>query len=110
MLSRLILPIISPFLLFISLHLFLKLGATLANNNKSEEAIQVYAKALSERPTYARGWLNLGMMLQQSTAVYWEILFHYTRLALYKILLFEMYCTYCVSRADQMLHLKYCMP
>ena len=70
MLSHLILAIISPSLLFISLHLFLKLGATLANNNKSEEAIQVYAKALSERPTYARGWLNLGMMLQQSTAVY----------------------------------------
>jgi hypothetical protein len=37
-----------------------QLGATLANHNKSEQAVQVYAKALNIRPTYARGWLNLG--------------------------------------------------
>lgn len=40
----------------------MQLGATLANNNKSEQAIQVYARALNARPTYARGWLNLGEM------------------------------------------------
>ena len=74
------LSIFSSFLF--SLLFFMKLGATLANNNKSEEAIQVYAKALSERPTYARGWLNLGMTLQDSTAVHWEVLFDRTILSL----------------------------
>lgn len=38
-----------------------KLGATLANANKSPKAIPYYAKALELRPNYARGWLNLGI-------------------------------------------------
>jgi tetratricopeptide (TPR) repeat protein len=37
-----------------------QMGATLANNNKSDQAVQIYVKALNARPTYARGWLNLG--------------------------------------------------
>ncbi len=40
-----------------------KLGATLANSNKSEEALPIYKQALEQRPTYARGWLNLGISL-----------------------------------------------
>ena len=38
-----------------------KLGATLANANRSPQAIPYYAKALELRPNYARGWLNLGI-------------------------------------------------
>eukprot|EP00595_Chromulina_sp_UTEXLB2642_P003645 CAMPEP_0196768492 /NCGR_PEP_ID=MMETSP1095-20130614/42839_1 /TAXON_ID=96789 ORGANISM="Chromulina nebulosa, Strain UTEXLB2642" /NCGR_SAMPLE_ID=MMETSP1095 /ASSEMBLY_ACC=CAM_ASM_000446 /LENGTH=341 /DNA_ID=CAMNT_0042138197 /DNA_START=199 /DNA_END=1221 /DNA_ORIENTATION=- len=38
-----------------------KLGATLANSNRSTEAISHYVKALEIRPSYARGWLNLGI-------------------------------------------------
>jgi peroxin-5 len=38
-----------------------KIGATLANGNRSLEAIPAYAKALEMRPRYARGWLNLGI-------------------------------------------------
>jgi peroxin-5 len=38
-----------------------KLGATLANSNKSGEALALYRRALDMRPTYARGWLNLGI-------------------------------------------------
>lgn len=38
-----------------------KLGATLANANRSDEAVGLYARALQQRPTYARGWLNLGI-------------------------------------------------
>lgn len=35
-----------------------KLGATLANSNRSEEAHEAYQKALSIKPKYARSWLN----------------------------------------------------
>lgn len=38
-----------------------QIGATLANSNSSEEAIPYYEKALAIRPTYTRGWLNLGI-------------------------------------------------
>ena len=38
-----------------------KMGATLANNNKSREAIPLYAQALKARPSFTRGWLNLGI-------------------------------------------------
>mmetsp|Transcript_10055 Transcript_10055/g.9763 ORF Transcript_10055/g.9763 Transcript_10055/m.9763 type:complete len:581 (+) Transcript_10055:87-1829(+) len=38
-----------------------KLGATLANNNNSTEAVLIYAQALRLRPAYPRGWLNLGI-------------------------------------------------
>ena len=38
-----------------------KIGATLANSNRSLEAVPAYAKALEIRPRYARGWLNLGI-------------------------------------------------
>jgi peroxin-5 len=38
-----------------------KLGATLANANRSAEAVPLYVEALSLRPTFARGWLNLGI-------------------------------------------------
>lgn len=41
--------------------LYNKVGASLANNNKSDEALSYYARALSHRPTYARAWLNLGI-------------------------------------------------
>ena len=42
-------------------NIYNKIGATLANSNRSREAIPVYAKALEIRPRYARGWLNLGI-------------------------------------------------
>ena len=38
-----------------------KLGATLANANRSAEAVPLYVDALRLRPTFARGWLNLGI-------------------------------------------------
>ena len=38
-----------------------KIGATLANNMKSEQATEYYAKALQIRPSYVRGWVNLGI-------------------------------------------------
>ncbi|CAE7487929.1 PEX5 [Symbiodinium microadriaticum] len=38
-----------------------KIGATLANSNRSMEAISYYEKMLSLRPRYARGWLNVGI-------------------------------------------------
>lgn len=38
-----------------------KLAATYANNNLSEQAIPNYLTVLKLRPTYARGWLNLGI-------------------------------------------------
>jgi peroxin-5 len=38
-----------------------KVGATLANGNRSAQALPAYSKALSIRPSYARGWLNLGI-------------------------------------------------
>lgn len=41
--------------------LYNKVGASLANNNKSDEALAYYGRALSHRPTYARAWLNLGI-------------------------------------------------
>ncbi|CAM9536525.1 unnamed protein product [Chrysoparadoxa australica] len=40
-----------------------KLGATLANSNRSAEAIPMYHKALEMKPRYARGWLNLGISM-----------------------------------------------
>ena len=43
------------------------MGATLANNNKSDQAVQIYVKALNARPTYARGWLNLGVNITYRT-------------------------------------------
>lgn len=38
-----------------------KLGATLANSNRSEEAQEAYQKALSMKPKYARAWLNMAI-------------------------------------------------
>merc|ERR1712093_356164 len=38
-----------------------KLGATLANSGKSEEAIVAYHQALSLKPNYARTWSNLAI-------------------------------------------------
>jgi peroxin-5 len=38
-----------------------KIGATLANSNRSSESISWYVNALKQRPGYARGWLNLGI-------------------------------------------------
>ena len=38
-----------------------KLGATLANGSRSEEAQPAYYRALELKPRYARGWLNLGI-------------------------------------------------
>lgn len=38
-----------------------KIGATLANSNRSAEALAFYAQALRARPGYARGWLNVGI-------------------------------------------------
>jgi peroxin-5 len=38
-----------------------KLGATLANSNRSEEALPLYEEALRSRARYARCWLNLGI-------------------------------------------------
>ena len=38
-----------------------KLGATLANSQRSEEALPAYHRALDLKPKYARGWLNLGI-------------------------------------------------
>ena len=33
----------------------------MANSNRSKDAIPLYAKALKTRPSYTRGWLNLGI-------------------------------------------------
>jgi peroxin-5 len=38
-----------------------KLGATLANGNRSDEALPSYREALSLKPKYARGWLNMAI-------------------------------------------------
>ena len=38
-----------------------KLGATLANGNRSEEALPEYRSALGLKPKYARGWLNMAI-------------------------------------------------
>jgi peroxin-5 len=38
-----------------------KLGATLANNNRSEEAVPVYLKALHYNPNFVRARANLGI-------------------------------------------------
>jgi len=38
-----------------------KLGATLANGNRSEEALPSYRAALGLKPKYARGWLNMAI-------------------------------------------------
>lgn len=39
----------------------MQIGATLANSSRSNDAIRYYSQALSLRPNYARGWLNLGI-------------------------------------------------
>ena len=38
-----------------------KLGATLANSHRSEQALPAYHQALKLKPKYARGWLNLAI-------------------------------------------------
>mmetsp|Transcript_4514 Transcript_4514/g.10208 ORF Transcript_4514/g.10208 Transcript_4514/m.10208 type:complete len:650 (+) Transcript_4514:63-2012(+) len=38
-----------------------KLGATLANGNRSDEALPSYNVALRLKPKYARGWLNMAI-------------------------------------------------
>jgi peroxin-5 len=38
-----------------------KLGATLANSNKCEEALVMYTRALQIKPKYARAWLNMAI-------------------------------------------------
>ncbi|KAL7479290.1 hypothetical protein ACHAW6_005025, partial [Cyclotella cf. meneghiniana] len=38
-----------------------KVGATLANSNRSEEALPEYTIALKLKPKYARGWLNMAI-------------------------------------------------
>jgi peroxin-5 len=38
--------------------LYNKLGATMANHNLSDEALEQYRQALAIRPKYARAWLN----------------------------------------------------
>ena len=38
-----------------------KLGATLANSNRSEEALPQYHAALKLKPKYTRGWLNMAI-------------------------------------------------
>ena len=38
-----------------------KLGATLANSNRSEEALPEYHSALKLKPKYTRGWLNMAI-------------------------------------------------
>jgi len=38
-----------------------KLGATLANGSRSEEALPAYHRALAIKPKYARAWLNMAI-------------------------------------------------
>ena len=38
-----------------------KLGATLANSSRSQEAIAAYQKALDLKPNYMRAWTNMGI-------------------------------------------------
>jgi peroxin-5 len=40
---------------------YLQIAATLANGGRSEEALPYYAKALQQRPGFARAWMNLGI-------------------------------------------------
>jgi peroxin-5 len=41
--------------------LYNRLGATLANHGKSEQALPAYQKALQLKPKYARAWLNMAI-------------------------------------------------
>eukprot|EP00602_Paraphysomonas_sp_CaronLab_P013245 CAMPEP_0185040794 /NCGR_PEP_ID=MMETSP1103-20130426/39285_1 /TAXON_ID=36769 /ORGANISM="Paraphysomonas bandaiensis, Strain Caron Lab Isolate" /LENGTH=538 /DNA_ID=CAMNT_0027580233 /DNA_START=50 /DNA_END=1662 /DNA_ORIENTATION=+ len=43
-----------------------KIGATLANSSRCEEAIECYDRALELRPSYARAWLNRGIAFANS--------------------------------------------
>lgn len=38
-----------------------KLGATLANSSRSQEAVAAYQKALDLKPNYMRAWTNMGI-------------------------------------------------
>jgi peroxin-5 len=38
-----------------------KLGATLANNSRSSEAVHAYQRALDLKPNYMRAWTNMGI-------------------------------------------------
>lgn len=38
-----------------------QLGATLANNRQSEDALPAYRRAIASKPGYARAWLNMGI-------------------------------------------------
>jgi len=48
-----------------------RLGATLANSGKSEEAIEAYYKALEIKPSFVRGRYNLGVSLNGGIAFRW---------------------------------------
>ena len=45
----------------VAFRLILQLGATLANNRQSEEALPAYRRAIASKPGYARAWLNMGI-------------------------------------------------
>jgi Flp pilus assembly protein TadD len=38
-----------------------KLGATLANSGRSQEAVAAYQRALDAKPNYMRAWTNMGI-------------------------------------------------
>jgi tetratricopeptide (TPR) repeat protein len=57
----LLLPLLLSFFFHSDYSLWNKLGATLANSQRSEEALPAYHRALDLKPKYARGWLNLGI-------------------------------------------------
>jgi tetratricopeptide (TPR) repeat protein len=54
-------PFLPPSLPASDYSLWNKLGATLANSQRSDEALPAYHRALDLKPKYARGWLNLGI-------------------------------------------------
>lgn len=57
--TPLIITFLWPFL--DSFFVILKLGATLANHRRSEEALPAYRRAIASKPGYARAWLNMGI-------------------------------------------------
>ena len=54
-----------------------KLGATLANSGRSQEAVAAYQRALDAKPNYMRAWTNMGIaQVLPPAARLWCVLGH----------------------------------